>query len=167
MVYTVFSSYSEISFHLHSRESSRGVALVRLDNLTTSNLLIGIGRPDNLASLVDNREGSETILRAELVAPAGGDGVSTAGDGATVGLGGRAPLHNVGAGSDIAGAGVNAESPGAGGVFVVADTLGVLEGPLGAVGHHRLSGSVRRGSEGRGGQEASSKEELGELHDDG
>lgn len=151
MVYTVFSSYSETSFHLHSRESSRGVALVRLDNLTTSNLLIGIGRPDNLAISVDNREGGETIVRAELAAPAGGDGVFTAGDGATVGLGGRAALHDVGAGSGIAGAGVDAESPGAGGVFIVADTLSVLEGPLGAIGHHGLSRSVRGGGEGRGG----------------
>lgn len=152
---------------LHSRESSRGVALIRLDNHTASKLLVGIGRPDNLASLIDNGESSEAILLAELAAPAGGDGIFAAGGGATVGPGGRGTLHDVGAGSGITGAGVDAKSPGAGGVFGVADTLGVLESPLGGVGHHGLGRGVGGGSEGRGGKEAGSEEELSELHDNG
>lgn len=167
MIYTVLRSYSEASFHLHSRESSRGVALIRLDNHTTSKLLVSVGRPDNLASPVDNRESSEAISLTELAAPAGGDSVCAAGGGATVGTGGRAAINDVGAGSGIAGAGVDAESPSARGIFGVADTLGVLDSPLGGVGHHGLGRGVGGDSEGRGGEEASSKEELSELHDGG
>lgn len=152
-----------LAFHLG--QSSRSVALVRLDNLAASNLLISISRPDDLTGLiVDNREGGEAIALTELAAPARGDGVMAAVDGTTVGLGGRAALHDIGAGSGITGAGVDAKGPGAGGVCGVTDTLGVLDGPLGAGSHHGLAGGGS--SKGRGGQEAGSEEELGELHDE-
>lgn len=148
----------------HLRESSRSVALVRLDNLATGKLLVGVSGPDDLASVVvDNGEGSEAVALAELAAPAGGDGVSAAVGGTAVGVGGSVSLHDVGALSGSTGAGVDAEVPGAGGVFGVADTLGVLDSPLGTGGHHGLA--IGGGSgEGRGGEEAGSEEELGELH---
>jgi hypothetical protein len=150
----------------HLRESSRSVALIRLNNGTAGNLLIGVRRPDDLASIVvDNRQGSEAVTLAELAAPAGGNGVSAAGDGATVGVGGRASLHDVGAGSGSAGTRVDTEGPGAGGVGVVADTLGVLDGPLGAGSHHGLAFGDG-GSEGRRGEEAGCEEDVGELHCD-
>lgn len=131
--------YVQVMF-MDLRESSRSVALVRLDNLATGKLLVGVSRPDDLASLVvDNGEGSEAVALTELTAPAGGDGVSTAVGGTTVGVGGSVALHDVGALSGSAGAGVDAEVPGAGGVFGVANTLGVLNSPLGTGSHHGLA----------------------------
>lgn len=148
----------------HLRESSGSVALVRLDNLAALNLLVRVGRPDDLASLVvDNRKGGEASTLTELAAPAGGNGVSTAGDRATVGVGGSGGLHDVVASGSATGAGVDTEVPGAGSVLGVAGALHVLNGPLGTGGHHGNAGS--RGGHDGGGEEASSEEKLRELHD--
>lgn len=136
------------SCQLHLREGSGGVALVGLDNLATGKLLVGVCGPDDLASLVvDNGEGGEAVALAELATPAGGHGVSTAVLGTAVGVGGSLALHDVGALGSSAGAGVDAEVPGARGVCSVADTLGVLDSPLGTGGHHGLA-IGGRGSEG-------------------
>lgn len=144
-------------------ESSGSVALVRLDNIAALNLLVGVGRPDDLAGLVvDNGKGGEAIALTELAAPAGGDGVPTAGDRATIGVRGSVALHNVVARGSSAGAGVDAEVPCAGSVLGVAGALHVLNGPLGTGGHHGNAGS--RGGHDRRGEEAGSDEKLSELH---
>lgn len=146
---------------IHLRESNRSVALVRLDNLALLHLLVGVRRPDNLTSFVDHREGGEAIALSELTTPARGDGIISTVGGTTIGLRGSVSLHDVGASGGITGAGVDAKGPSAGGVFGVADTLGVLKGPLGAGGHHGLGRGG--GSEGRS-TEARGEEKLGELH---
>lgn len=131
---------------MHLRESSRSVSLIRLNNLATIKLLIGISGPNNLARLVvDNRKGSEAIIRAELSAPARGDGVGAAVGRAAVGLGGISGLHDVGARGGSSGADLDAKGPGAGGVGGVADALHVADGPLGAGDHHGLAGLGRSG----------------------
>lgn len=114
-------------------ESSRSVRLVRLDNLGTSELLVGVSRPDDLALGVGNdREGGEALVGAELAAPAGGDGEVTAGGG-TAGrlLGGAGALDVVAALEGLAVADVDAELPVADGVVGAAVALGVADGPLG------------------------------------
>lgn len=145
---------------LHSRQSSRSVALVRRNNIPASKLLISVGGPNNLATLVvDNREGSEPIAGAELATPARSDGVVTARSRTAVGLGGSVGRHDKLAGRGVAGAWVDAEGPGAGGIVGGADALHALDGPFGAVGHH----GDRRGEDGGRGAEGR-QEELGELH---
>jgi len=63
----------------HLWESSRGVGLVGFDDLSVSELLVGVSGPDDLAGLViDNGEGGEAIALTKLAAPARGDGISTA-----------------------------------------------------------------------------------------
>lgn len=114
-------------------ESSGSVRLVGLDNLGTSELLVGVSRPDNLALGVGNdREGSEALVGTELAAPAGGDGEVTAGGGTTGGLlGGAGALDVVAALEGLAVASVDAELPVADGVVGAAVALGVADGPLG------------------------------------
>lgn len=149
----------------HLGESSGSVGLVGLDDLSASKLVVGVGGPDNLAGVaVDNGQSGEAIARAELAAPAGGDGVVAAGGRATVCLGGVVGLHDIGARSSGGSADLDAESPGALGVTGVAGALHVLDGPLGTVRHHGLAGS--RGShDGRGGEEGGRKDNLSDLHD--
>lgn len=101
-------------------KSSRGVGLVRLDNLTTSQLLVGVGRVDDLLLATNNRQSGEALVGAELAAPAGGDGESAALGRATVGLGSTLALDNVLASSGSAAAGVDLEVPGASGVGLIA-----------------------------------------------
>lgn len=147
-------------FFLPLRQSSRSVALVRRDNIPTSKLLISVSGPNNLATLVvDNRESGEAIAGAELATPAGGDGVVTARGWAAVGLRGSVGRHDKFAGRGVAGARVDAEGPGTGGIVGGADALHALDGPFGAVGHHGDGGSEDSGGGAEGGQE-----ELGELH---
>lgn len=158
-VYPMFSS-------LDLRESSRGVLLVRLDSLATSELLVGVGGPDNLAALVvDDGEGGEAVAGAKLTAPARGDGVTAALAGTAVGLGGTLGLDDVLAGGGLAGARVDAKVPGALGVGLVAGALEALDGPLGGGGHHGdgLGGGLGSGSsEDAGGGEEGGDD--GELH---
>lgn len=121
-----------------SWKNRRRVALVRLDNLPAGKLSIRVSRPNNLsAALVDHRQGREPIVRTELIAPAGGDGVGAALRRPAVGMGGRAARYNVGAGGG-ARWGLDAEGPGTFGVSGIADTLHALDGPLGVGNHHRL-----------------------------
>jgi hypothetical protein len=120
------------------RERSRRVRLVRLDNLGTSKLLVGVSRPDDLALRVgNNREGGESVVGAKDIAPARGDGEVTAG-GRTGGalLAGAGTLDVVAALEGLAVAGVDAELPVADGVVGAAIALGVADGPLGSGGHH-------------------------------
>lgn len=153
----------------HLRKSGRGVALVRLDNLATLKLDIGVGRVDDLLKLVvDDREGGEALALTELATPARGDGVVTDGDRATVGVvgaDGTGLLNNV---LNTLGGGTvdDAEVPGARNVVVAAGTLEVLDGPLAGGSHHGLGGlGLRSGSshDGGGGEEGG-EEELGDLH---
>lgn len=127
-------------------------------------MLIGVSGPDNLARLVvDDGEGGEAGVRAELAAPAGGDGVVTAVGGTTVTLGGGGTLNNVGAALSSGSADLDAEVPGARGVGVVADALEVADSPLGAGGHHGLAGLGRSSHDGGSGDEGG-KEDLSNLH---
>lgn len=146
------------------RQSSGRVGLIGLDDLAAIKLLIGVSGPDNLASVVvDNGEGGEAVARAELAAPAGSDGVDTAGGGTTVGFGGLVALNDVCAGLGGPGANLDTEVPGAGGVGTVADTLEVADGPLGTGGHHVLA-SLGRGGHDRGGGDEGGEEDLSDLH---
>lgn len=146
------------------REGSGRVSLVRLDDIAAVELLIGVSGPDDLARVVvDNGEGGEAISRTELAAPAGGDGVDTAGRGATVTLGSRGALNDVSAGLGGTGANLDAEVPGAGGVGTVADALEVADGPLGAGGHHVLAG-LGRGGHDRGSGDEGGEKDLSDLH---
>lgn len=102
------------------RKRSRGVLLVRLDNLAASELLVGVAGVDDLLLAADNRKSGEAVVRAELTAPAGGDGEGAALGRAAVGLGGGLALDDVLAGGGGAAAGVDLEVPGAGGISLVA-----------------------------------------------
>lgn len=156
---------AHLGIYSHLRESSGGVSLVRLDDISSSELNVGVGGVDNLTSIVvDDREGGEAIAITELAAPAGGDGVVAASGRATVGLGGIGGIHDEGAGSSGGGSDLNAKGPGALAVGRVASALHVLDGPLSISGHHGDAGS-RSGHDGRGGEEGGGKEDLGELHD--
>ena len=54
----------------------RSVLLVRLDDLTAAELLVGVGRVDDLlAVVVDNSQSGEALALAELAGPASADGV--------------------------------------------------------------------------------------------
>jgi hypothetical protein len=145
-------------------ERSRSIRLIRLNNLGTSKLLIGISRPDDLAlRLGNNRESSEAVVGAELVAPARGDGEVAAGAGASAALlAGAGTLDVVAALVGLAVAGVDAELPVADGVIRAAVALGVADGPLGGCGHHvdGLSGGC--GCDAGGGEEG--EDCGGELH---
>lgn len=70
--------------------------------------------------------------------------------------------HDECARGGVAGAGVDAKGPGAGGVVGGANALHVLNGPLGALSHHGLAAG--RSSEGRGDGQEGSQEDLSELH---
>lgn len=112
--------YSSRKSHNRLRESSRGVALVRLDNLATSDLLISVAGVDDLLLAADDRESGEALVGTELTTPARGDGEGAALGRAAVGLGGRLALDDVLAGGGGAAAGVDLEVPGAGGISLVA-----------------------------------------------
>lgn len=147
------------------RELGGSVALVGLDDDGTSDLLVGVGGPDDEPLLlVNDGEGGEALVLAELVAPAGGDGVGAAGGRAAGSLGGGLGtlLDLELARSDGAGANVNAELPGAEAVVGVAPALSLADGPLGRGGHHGdgVSGSGGGTRDGEGG----SSEDGGELH---
>lgn len=114
----------------------RGIRLIRLNNLSSLDLLIGISRPDNLSLGRNNRESGESISGAELAAPARGDGVVAALDGAAVALRGLAALDDELAGGGSALVGVDLEVPGAGAVVLGTAALHALDGPLGSGGHH-------------------------------
>lgn len=154
----------------HLRESSGSVSLVGLDSLAASELLVGVGGPDNLLlAVADNREGGEAVALAELATPAGGDGEVAALGGPAVGArglgGGLGALDDVGAAGGSAGAGVDLEVPGAGLVGGVTLAVEALEGPLGALGHHGDGLASRGGSrEDGGGREDGGEESGGELH---
>lgn len=61
------------------RKVLRSVLLVRLDDLTTAELLVGVGRVDDLlAVVVDDRQSGEALALAELAGPASADGVLAA-----------------------------------------------------------------------------------------
>lgn len=156
--------YLQFSQLYHSRQSSGSISLVRLDNLATIELLVGVSGPDDLAGLVvDNGEGGEASVGAELAAPAGGDGVVAAVGGTTVSLGGGLGLDDVGAGLGSSGADLDAEVPGAGSIGGVASALHIADGPLRAGGHHGLAGLGRGGHDSRGGDEGG-EENLSDLH---
>lgn len=106
--------------HNRLRESSRGVALVGLDNLATSDLLISVAGVDDLLLAADDRESGEALVGTELATPARGDGEGAALGRAAVGLGGGLALDDVLAGGGGAAAGVDLEVPGAGGISLVA-----------------------------------------------
>jgi hypothetical protein len=109
----------------------RSVRLVRLNNLSTLNLLISISRPNNLSLRRDNRESSESVSGTKLATPARGNSVITALDGAAVALGGLAALDDELAGGGSTLVGVDLEVPGAGAVVLGAAALHVFDGPLG------------------------------------
>ena len=144
-----------------SRKDRRRVALVRRDNIASCKLLVRVRGPDDLAgALIDHREGGEAIFRTELVAPARGDGVSTAMRRAAVRLRGGRARHDVGAVGRV-GACVDAEGPGAFGVGGVADALKGGDGPLSVGDHHgfgRRGGGKGRRREGEGGEEQVERE---------
>ena len=166
ILYGPLRCHSSTRNYPHLRESSRSISLIRFDNLSSINLLIGVGGPDDLTRLVvDNGESGEAGVRAELTTPAGGDGVVTAVGGTTVALGGSIALDDVGAGLGGSGTDLDAEVPGAGGVVLVADAFKVADCPLGAGGHHGLAGLSRGGDDGRGGEEGGQKD-LSDLHCD-
>lgn len=145
-------------------ERSRSIRLIRLNNLSTSKLLVGISRPDDLTlRLGHDRQGSETVVGAELVAPSRGDGEVAAGAGAGAALlAGAGALDVVAALVGLAVASVDAELPVADGVVGAAVALGVADGPLGGCGHHvdGLSGGC--GCDAGGGEEG--EDGGGELH---
>ncbi|KAM5522949.1 hypothetical protein FOXYSP1_13292 [Fusarium oxysporum f. sp. phaseoli] len=145
-------------------ERSRSIRLIRLNNLGTSKLLIGISRPDDLTlRLGHNGESGEAVVGAELVAPARGDGEVAAGAGAGAALlAGAGALDVVAALVGLAVAGVDAELPVADGIVGAAVALGVTDGPLGGCGHHvdALSGGC--GCDAGGGEEG--EDCSGELH---
>lgn len=154
------------AFRNHLRETLRGEAEIGLDNSTAGHCLVGVGGVDNLSLLVvDDSESGEAIAGAELAAPAGGDGVHAAVGGAAVCLSSVGLVDNMGAAGDLVNLVVDAEGPGARGVGLVADTLHVLNCPLGAGSHHGL-GWGRSGESGRG-RENGSDDGVGELHDGG
>lgn len=142
----------------------RGIRLIRLNNLSALDLLVGISGPDNLSLGRNNRKSSESVSRAELAAPARGDGEVTALDWSSVALRRLAALDDVLAAGGGTLVGVDLEVPGAGAVVLGAASLHVLNGPLGAGGHHVDGGSW--GSGDAGGQDGSETGER-ELHDDG
>lgn len=144
-------------------EGSRGVGLVRLDDLTTSKLLVGVGGVDDLLLAADDGDGGEALVGAELAAPARGDGEGAALGGTAVGLRGLLALDDVLARGGGAGAGADLEVPGASGVSLVADAVEALDSPLGSGGHHRDGAGGGGGHGARGGGE-NGDEGGGELH---
>lgn len=145
------------------RQVLGSVALVWLDDLAGSELLVGVGRVKDLLAL-DNGKSLESVALAELAAPVARDGVSAALDVVVRGTAGWVALDCVGA------AGSGGAIVGVDGVAVVAssvgaDTLEVLDGPGGTSGHHGLVGSRSWGGDNAagGGQDG---EDGGELHVD-
>lgn len=117
--------------------------------------------------VVDDGKGGEAVARAELAAPARGDGVVAKVLGAAVALGGGGapgvPDDKVDGrlGVDL---GVDGKLPVALGVVLVAPAVGALDGPLGdALGQHGLFGRGGSRSHGGGGEEGG-HDGLGELH---
>jgi len=149
---------------LNLRQVLGSVALVRLNNLSASQLLVGVGRVKDLL-VANNGESLETLASAELTAPGAADGEGTALD-VLVGLGaGWVAGDLVGAGGGGgAVVGVDGEAVVAGAVG--AGTLEVLHGPGGAGCHHGDIGSGSWGGESAtsGGQDG--EEGGGELHFD-
>jgi hypothetical protein len=146
-------------------ELGRSVLLVGRNDLATSNLLVGVATPDDeLLGVVGNGDGGELVAGAELVAPAGGNGVRAAGGGGSgLVLAGAGALDDVVAGGGGGGLGVEAEGPVALGVGAVAAALEVLDDPLGVGSHHGdIDGG--RGSDGAAGGEEGGDEEVGQLH---
>lgn len=149
-------------------KAGRSIGLVGLNDLAISELLVGIGRVDNLLLVVDNAKGGESVAWTELARPARLDRVDTTLDGAAVGLGGTLGFDNVLAGGGGAVHGVNLEVPGAGGVGLVTDAAEALDGPLRRGSHHgdAIGGANGRSSEGAG-REGGGDESERELHGDG
>lgn len=120
------------------RQSLDGVALVRLDHLAVSELLVRVGGPGNQSSsVVDDAQSSEPLVVPELAAPGAGDGECAAVGSAVGGAAGdgvAVPADRVGTGSGTS-TGVDAEGPVAGCVIAVAGALHALDGPGGRGGH--------------------------------
>lgn len=111
-------------------ESSSSICLIRLDNFPAFKLLIGVGGPDQLAScILGNSQGGKAVIRVKLAAPARADAKLAAFAGASVAVRGVVGLHEIGAMGN-ADAAVDAKGPGAGGIFLVADALHVLDSPV-------------------------------------
>lgn len=152
----------------HLGQSLGSVALVGLDGLAVDELLVRVGRVDDLL-LVRDGQSREAVALAELAAPAGADGVDAAGHAVVRGAAGglavdvvRALLHG---GAVVA---VDAERDMAGGVALVAVAGEVGDGPLRGDGRHELGLEVVDGSgDDGGGSGESAEEEGGELHFDG
>lgn len=129
-------------------ELRRSVALVRLDHFAALQLLVGVGRPDDLTGLViDNGHSSESITRTELAAPARSDSKFAACRRSSVRVGGGIALHNIGTRSSSARTNLDAKGPGARSVDIVTDALQIHHSPLRAGGHHRHA--VSRGGQNR------------------
>jgi hypothetical protein len=144
---------------------SRSIRLIRLDNLGTSELLVGVSRPDDLTLGVGNdRESSEAVVGAENITPAGSNGKVTARGGAGGALlGGAGALDVVAALVGLVVARVDAKLPVADGVVGAAVALGVADGPLGRGGHH-VDGFFLCGGSGDAGGGDEGEESSGELH---
>lgn len=146
------------------RQVLGSVALVRLDGGAVGQLLVGVGRVEDLL-VADNRQGLESVALAELAAPVAADGEGTALDVLVRSAGGWVAVDLVVAGGGL-GAVVGVDGEGVVAGAVGADTLEVLHGPGGASCHHGDIGCWSWGSESAtsGGQDG--EESGGELHVD-
>lgn len=148
---------------LNLRQVLGSVALVGLNDLAAGQLLVGVGRVEDLLA-ADNRKSLETRIRTELAAPGASDGEGSALNVLVSGVAGWVAGDLVGASSwGAAVVGVDGEAVVASAVG--AGTLEVLHGPGGAGGHHGLvGGSWGCESAASGGEDG--QEGGGELHFD-
>lgn len=143
--------------HSLPRDSIDSKALVRRDNRSIDDLLIGIGREGNqLLRAISHGPGSEARIVTELAAPARSNSVHSAGDWAgRRAADGSGAGDSVGAGSDGGEVGVDAEGDSAGSVGSVAGALERGDGPVcGASldgGGGGDGGGREKGEEGGGG----------------
>lgn len=120
------------------RQVLRSIALIRGNNLPTSQLRIRVSRVQNLLSL-HNRKRLESLVRTKLVAPSASNSKGTALDVLVAGVGGWAAGDFVGA-SGCGSAVVGVDGVGVAAGAATADALEVLHCPGGAGGHHGFVG---------------------------
>lgn len=143
---------------------SDGVALIRRDDGTSSKLLVGVGRPDNLLlSVVDDGERGEAVAGPKLSAPPAGDGVNATGRSSSRGLASGLALDGKGAGRDSRHVGIDREGPGARSVGGIADTLHADNGPLRS-GGSGVNGRSCKSSGSKGCKETGSDLHFGGMY---